>query len=323
MSCKLKKISIIIATVLLVLSSLSFTNLITTKAATAAGNDKITLGVTKNTASIPALMASSNSIFSKENLSVDVKTYDSTSQLNEAINNGTVNIAVTDLVNYASLINEKDNKGWKLAGTLPGYNGLVANKKYKSIKSLKGKTIALDKKDFSKQYLLNVLKKNKMKASSVKIQQIDSQSDRVSALKDGTVDAAVLEDPMMSNAKSNGGKILNRQNMKADNGNVLIINNKYSKRNATAMTMFIDCLNKEIKLLNDSGSYGMAGTVLNSMNYDTNAAKVLTGLSVDFKKVHKIKKSDFNKAFKYAKSHKLYKGKISYKAHTLKITNVK
>jgi hypothetical protein len=67
----------------------------------------------------------------------------------------------------------------------------------------------------------------------------------------------------------------------------------------------------------------MAGTALNKMNYDQEGAKVLTKLELTFKKVHKVKKSDFKKAFKYAKSHKLYKGKVSYKAHTLKVKNVK
>jgi ABC-type nitrate/sulfonate/bicarbonate transport systems, periplasmic components len=181
----------------------------------------------------------------QQNISVEVKNFDSNSQLDSAIKDGTVNAAVTNLVSYAGLVNKKANKSWKLVGTLPGYNGLVANKKYKSVKSLKGKTIALDKKDASKQYLLSVLKKNKMKSSSVKIKQVDGQQDRVNALKDGSVDAAILEDPLMSSAKANGGKILNRQKMSADNGNVLIINSKFAKKNVSSTQILVDTLNKK------------------------------------------------------------------------------
>lgn len=325
MSRKLRKIGIIIATVLLILGTLPFVSL-TAKAAKAADSDdasKITIGTVKNTAAIPALMADATGDFKQQNISVEVKNFDSNSQLDSAIKDGTVNAAVTNLVSYAGLVNKKANKSWKLVGTLPGYNGLVANKKYKSVKSLKGKTIALDKKDASKQYLLSVLKKKKMKSSSVKIKQIDGQQDRVNALKDGSVDAAILEDPLMSSAKANGGKILNRQKMSADNGNVLIINSKFAKKNVSSTQILVDTLNKEIKLLNKTDSYGMAGTALNKMNYDQEGAKVLTKLELTFKKVHKVKKSDFKKAFKYAKSHKLYKGKVSYKAHTLKVKNVK
>jgi ABC-type nitrate/sulfonate/bicarbonate transport systems, periplasmic components len=133
------------------------------------------------------------------NLNVDVKAYDSTKELNSAISDGTVNAAVTDLVNYAAI--SKQHSNWKIAGTMPGYYGLVANKKYKSVKKLKGKTIAVDKADYSKYYLKNVLKKSKLKLSSVKLKQIDSEKDRVSALKSGDVDAAVLQDPSISEAK--------------------------------------------------------------------------------------------------------------------------
>jgi len=322
MSRKLRKIGIIIATVLLVLGTLPFVGLGTAKAADAT-ESKITVGTLKNTASLPTLMADATGDFTQQNISVTVKTFDSNSQLNSAIAEGTVDAAVSNLVSYASLVNDKKNASWKVVGTLPGYNGLVANKKYKSVKSLKGKTIAIDKHDASKQYLLSVLKKNKMKYSSIKVKQVDSMQDRVNALQDGSVDAAVLDDPLMSSAKANGGKILNRQKMSADNGDVLIINKKFAKKNVSSTQILVDTMNKEIKLLNNTGGYGIAGSALNKMNYDQKGAEVLTKLDVSFKKVHKVKKSNFNKDFKYAKSHKLYKGKVNYKAHTLKVKNVK
>ncbi|WP_338232666.1 ABC transporter substrate-binding protein [Companilactobacillus muriivasis] len=323
MSRKLRKIGIIIATVLLILGTLPFMGLSTAKAADTAGNEKITIGVLKNTASLPALMADAAGDFTHQNISVETKTFDSNEQLDAAIKDGTVNAAVTNLVSYAGLVSKKANADWKVAGALPGYSGLVANKKYKSIKSLKGKTIAIDKKDASKQYLLDVLKKNKMKYSSIKVKEVASMQDRVDALKAGSIDAAVLEDPLMSTAKANGGKILNRQKMTANNGSILIMNKAFAKKNTSSMQILVDTMNQEIKMLDKSGGYGMAGTALNKMNFDQKGAKVLTDLDVSFKKIHKVKKSDFNSAFKYAKNHKLYKGKISYKAHTIKIKNIK
>ena len=197
MSRKLRKIGIIIATVLLILGTLPIMGLGTAKAADTAGNEKITIGVLKNTASLPALMADAAGDFTHQNISVETKTFDSNEQLDAAIKDGTVNAAVTNLVSYAGLVSKKANADWKVAGALPGYSGLVANKKYKSIKRLKGKTIAIDKKDASKQYLLDVLKKNKMKYSSIKVKEVASMQDRVDALKAGSIDAAVLEDPLM------------------------------------------------------------------------------------------------------------------------------
>jgi len=327
MSRKLKRVAIIVAAFLLIVGSLPFMGL-TAKADTTAtgkyGNDKMVLGVLKNTASIPAIMGDASGDFNKNNASVEVKIYNSNNELNTAIKNGEVNGAVTDLVSYASLVNTKANKNWKMVGSLPGYSGLVANKKYKSVKSLKGKTVAIDKKDASKQYLVNILKKNKIKYSTgIKVKQIDSENDRVAALKNNEVDAAVLNDPAISNAKGNGAKILNRQKTSVAHSNIFIVNNSFAKKNASSMGIIVYVMNKGIKTLNYSTTYGAAGNALRKMDYNDKGAKYLTDMEIDFPKIHKVKKSEFNSAFKYAKSHKLYKGKVNYKAHTLKVKGVK
>lgn len=317
-----KRIGLAFMAFLLVLGSLSFVNQTTVKAAdTTAGNDKITIGTTKNTAGMPPVMAKVSNEFANNNVDVDVQSFNSNNELNEAISNGTVNVAVTNLVSYASIV--KKNPKWKIAGTLPGYYGLVSNKKYKSIKSLKGKTIAVDKKDGSKQYLQSLLKKNKMKLSSIKIKQIDSQSDRVDSLKNGKIAAAILEDPAISNAKSYGSKILNRQKQNADNGNILIMNTDFSSKNESSVKILINVLDNQIKKINKVGNYTMANDALREFKTTDKATGYMNNMDFTFKKIHKVKKSDFNKAFKYAKAQKLYKGKINYKVHVLKIETVK
>lgn len=319
MSRNLKKIAIMIATVLLIVGSLPFMSL-TTQAAT-AGNDKITIGTIKNTAAMPAVMAKDATDFSRNNINVDVKSFDSNKELNDAIANGDVNVAATDLVSYASLA--KKNSTWKIVGTLPGYYGLVANKKYKKIKNLKGKTIAIDKKSGSKQYLKSILKKNKVKYSSVKVKQIDADSTRVDSLKSGDIDAAVLEDPSISNAKGNGAKVLNRQKTGKDNGQILIANKDFTKKNASSTQILVSVLNSEIKKIDKMGGYGSAQAALRDFSISDKGAKYITNMSITFKKIHKVKKSNFKKAFKYAKSQNLFKGKISYNKYTLKVKGVK
>lgn len=321
MSRSLKKIALIFATLLLVLGSLPFLNLTTAKAATEVGNDKITIGTLKNTAAMPAIVSNETNGFNINNVDVDVKSYDTNTELNDAITQGTVNVAVTDLVSYASLV--KKNPKWQIAGTLPGYSALVANKKYKSIKSLKNKTIALDKTDSSKMYLKTVLKKNKMKLSNVKIKQVDSDNDKVAALKSGSVDAAILDDPAISNAKSNGAKVLNKQKANKDNGDILIINKDFSKTNVSSTQILVSTMNDQIKRFNKIGNYTMWNDALRQFTVTDKAVKSLNSGDMTFKKIHKVKKSDYNKAFKYAKSQKLYKGKISMKGHVLKVKNVK
>lgn len=318
MSRNLKRIAIIVATFLLIVGSLPFMSS-KAQAADTAGTDKITIGTIKNTAAMPAIMAKNEGEFTRNNVDVDVKSYDSNEQLNDAIKNGEVNVATTDLVSYASFAK---GSSWKIIGTLPGYYGLASNKKYKKIKNLKHKTIAVDKKSGSKQYLKSILKKNKVKLSQVKIKQIDSDNDRVNDLKSGKIDAAVLEDPSISNAKGNGAKILNRQKTNKDNGQILIVDNNFAKKNASSTAIVANVMNSQIKNINHFG-YGVAQSALRSFGINNKGAKYITDMELSFKKIHKVKKSNFKKAFKYAKSQKNFKGKISYKKYTLKVKGVK
>lgn len=319
----LKKISIFLAVCLLVLSSFSFIGIKKVSAADIDSNSQVqyTIGTTKNVPSAIAAMGKNLNSYSKSNLSADVKAYDSTKDLNNAIESGTVNAAVTDLVNYAAL--SKKHSNWKIAGTMPGYYGLVANKKYKSVKKLKHKTIAVDKSNYSRFYLKKALKKNKLKLSNVKLKQIDSEADRVSALKDGSVDAAVLQDPSISEAKANGDKVVNKDKIKADNGNVLIINNDYAKKNASNTNILCTVINEQIRTINKSDSYMLTNNSFSEYDVSGKAVQKLNAMTVSFKKMHRVKKSDFKKAFKYAKQQKLYKGKISYNKSTISVKGIK
>lgn len=320
MSRNLKKIAIVVATFLLIVGSLPFMSL-TAQAADTAGTDKITIGTIKNTAAMPAVMAKDAGDYTRNNVDADVKSYDSIQELNNAIANGEVNVATTDLVNYASLV--KKNPSWKVVGTMPGYYGLVANKKYKKIKKLKGKTIAVEKKSAAEQYLKSVLKKNKVKFSKVKIKEIDSDAAGVDALKSGEVDAAVLQDPSISNAKGNGTKILNRQKTSKNHGQILIIDNNYAKKNASATRTIVNVLNFQINNINKVMGYGAAQAALREFGINDKGAKYITKMEIHFQKIHKVKKSDLKKAFKYAKSQKLFKGKVHYNKYTLKVKGVK
>jgi len=319
MSRLVKRVCLFITIAMLIMGSLSFFG-VKTKADT-VGADKITIGVIKNTSAIPLIMAKQSHDYTRNNINVEVKIFDSNKELNDAINQGTVNMAVSNLVSYASISNK--NSEWKIAGTMPGYYGLVANKKYKNIKNLKGKTIAIDKADMSKAYLSGLLKKNKIKISSVKLSQFDSESDRVNAIKEGKVDAAILEDTSLSEAKANGNKCLNKEKTNKDNGNILIISNKFAKKNASSTRTLVDVINGQIKTINEAGTYVIANNAFRELQVSDKAVGKLNNVDVKFIKMHKVKKTCFNRYFKYAKHQKIYNGKFSYNQSNIKIKNVK
>ncbi|WP_334332089.1 ABC transporter substrate-binding protein [Companilactobacillus sp. HBUAS59544] len=314
----LKKIGVFLAACLLVFSTFSFVGI---KNVSAADDVAYTIGTTKDIPSAIASMGKNLNRYTQNNLNADVKAYDSTKDLNSAITDGTVNAAVTDLVNYAAL--SKKNSSWKIVGTMPGYFGLASNKNIKSVKKLKGKTIAVDKSNMSYYYLKNLLKKKKVKLSKVHIKQVDSQADRVNALKDGSIDAAVLSDPSLTEAKVNGSKILNQQKKGADNGNVLIVNNDYAKKNISNTNILASVINEQIRTINKTNSYMQMNNSFSEYNVSGKAVTKLNSMDVKFKKMHKVKKSNFKKAYKFAKQQKLYKGKINYKKTTIKVRHIK
>ncbi len=286
-----------------------------------AGTDKIIVGSTKSVSSLPLYAAEQSKLYTKNGIDVELKLYDTNAELNQAIANNEINVAVTDLVNYSSFAK---GSNWKIGSTMPGYNGLVANKKYKSIKSLKGKKIAVDKKDISGYYLKNLLKKkNKMKLSDVKIKQVDSESTRVSDLKDKKVAAAILSDPSISNAKANGAKVLNKQSYKKDNGNILVFSKDFLSKNVASTNSLYSVIKETIRDINKQG-YVAYDMVLSKYGVSDKAVGILNNMdSLSMKKPHKVKSSDFKKTFKYAKSKKMYKGKISLKKFSYSIKQVK
>ena len=98
-----------------------------------------------------------------------------------------------------------------------------------------------------------------------------------------------------------------------------MINKKFSSKNVTSTKILVKVINEEIKTINDSGTYMVANNAFRQLDVSDKAVGKLNKMDVEFNKIQKVKKSDFNKAFKYAKSQKLYSGKISYKKDNIVI----
>ncbi|MCH4010082.1 ABC transporter substrate-binding protein [Companilactobacillus sp.] len=317
----IKKLGLIFAALLLVVSSLPLLNAQSVKAAdsTDQSDATIKIGTTQSLASLPFYVAQEKQFYQEHNITVELQQFKSAGALNDAIKAGSVNAAVTDLVNFTTIA--KNNKSWKVTGTLTGYNGLVANKKDKNIKSLKGKTIALDKKDGSKLYLKNLLKKNNMKLSDVKIKNIAEQGKRTSSLKSKKVDAAVVADPFISNAKKSGAKVLNKQKASNTNGDVIAINNDYASKHVTDVNNLFNSYQDATKNLNKQG-LTPSDSLLVQLGATRNAAADMNSLDITFKKARRVTVANFDKAVNYSKAQKLIKSRQQLSEVQLKVDKV-
>ncbi|WP_169922470.1 ABC transporter substrate-binding protein [Lactobacillus terrae] len=279
----------------------------------------ITIGAVKGTYAVPLLVAKQYNLDKNNNASIDVKTYNSTKELNDALKAGEITGAFTDLVNYAAIT--KSTSSYKIVGQSSGYQGLVANKKYKKVDSLKGKTIAVEKNDASKYYLKTILEDNNLKLSDVKIKEIADPSDRVSQLKSKKVDAIVVGDPFITNAEKNGAKVLKKQNINKSNDNVIIMSKESLSTDISNVNMFINVYNDGIKAFN-KGGFTTADQVLVEQGATREAAVKMNDLDIDLSKAKKVKKSDYDRVMKYAKSAKVNTKPAEFKKEFAKLANI-
>lgn len=315
----IKKLGLIFAALLLVVSSLPLLNTQNVKAADSTDNT-IKIGTTQSLASLPFYVAQDKKYFQDHNVTVELQQFKTPGELNDAIKAGTVDAAVTDLVNFTQIA--KKNKSWKVAGTLTGYNGLVANKKFKNVKSLKGKKTAVNKQDGTKYYLQKLLKKNNMKLSDVKIKNVDQQASRVKQLKSKKVDAAVVADPFISNAKKNGAKIINKQKANAKNGDVIAFSSAIYQKRVTDLNNIFNSYDDAAKELTKNG-LTPADLLLLQIGATRKSATLMNEFDIKFGNSKRVKSKDFDKAAIYAKKQKLIKTRPSLSSVMVKVDKVK
>lgn len=315
----MKKLGLIFAALLLIVSSLPLLSMQDVKAADST-DTTIKIGTTQSVASLPFYVAQDKKYFQAHNVTVELQQFKTPAELNDAIKAGTVNGAVTDLVNFTQIA--KKNKSWKVAGTLTGYNGLVANKKFKNVKKLKGKKIAVNKQDGSKYYLQQLLKKNNMKLKDVKIKNVEQQSTRVKQLKSKKVDAAVVADPFITNAKKNGAKVINKQKANAKNGDVIAFSSDIYSKRVTDLNNIFNSYDDAAKELTKNG-LTPADLLLLQIGATRKSAAAMNEMEIKFGNSKRVKSSDFDKAAIYAKKQKLIKTRPSLNSVMVKVDKVK
>ena len=153
----------------------------------------------------PFYLAKELKIFDRNNVDVELLNLEKEKSRINALINGEVDLMLSTL-DAAVLAKEKIEDLKIILVLNQSYRGdaLIARQEFKSIEELKGKKIALEKEWVSHYFLLYILDKNGMSSKDVQI--IDMKgSDIGSALISQEVDAAVLWEPWLSQAKHLSG----------------------------------------------------------------------------------------------------------------------
>ena len=155
-------------------------------------------------------MAQEQGLFKKAGLDVQFKQFAGPADGTPPLIAGQLDADLTTADTPILLSRESnDNKlhNVMLVDTSHGADGVVAQKGFKTLKDLKGKTIAVTKGQCNELLLLRGLEKSGMTEQDVTITNMDADAGGAAVLA-GKVPAAVTWEPWLSKAKANGGSIV-------------------------------------------------------------------------------------------------------------------
>ena len=169
------------------------------------GNTKVTLGTTSWPTNMFFYLAEEKGYFEKNGVDVKFQDFTSTTESTNAFVGGQLDFctfASSETISpYSqggdfSIVLETDKSN--------GCEGLVATSDIKSVKDLKGKTVATQLYSVDHMFLLTLLDENGMSEDDINIVDMSIQESG-SAFVAGQCDAACIWDPYFSQAKAAGG----------------------------------------------------------------------------------------------------------------------
>lgn len=175
------------------------------KSSESSGLTKVTLGTSPWPTNMFFYLAEKEGIFEKNGLDVDIQEFSSTTDSSNAFVGGK-----TDFCTYASsetispFAEGADLKVVLETDKSNGCEGIVAKSDIKSVKDLKGKTIATQLYSVDHMLLLTLLDENGMSQDDVNIVDMSIQESG-NAFIAGQCDAASIWDPYFSQAVNAGG----------------------------------------------------------------------------------------------------------------------
>lgn len=161
---------------------------------------------------IPIIIADEKGYFEKEGINVNVQSFKSAKDRDAAFQSGNMDGVISDLV----AISLYQNAGFdvKITGFTDGNFMLIANANsgIKSIKDMKGKSVAISEKTLIEYTLDTLLANNSLEPKDIQKSMVPAMPTRLEMLNTNKVDAALLPEPFSTLAIKDGGILLGSAN---------------------------------------------------------------------------------------------------------------
>lgn len=204
----MKKFICILLSLIMTFSLVACGNKEAEKGSSESGLTKVSLGMVPWPAFELFYLAEEEGIFEKNGLDVDIQEFSSTTDNSSAFVGGQL-----DFCTYASsesispFAEGADFKVVLLADKSNGCEGLVTTSDIKTVKDLKGKTVATQYYSVDHLLLLTLLQENGMTADDIDLVDMTIENAGNTFIA-GQCDAACIWDPYFSQAKNNGANVL-------------------------------------------------------------------------------------------------------------------
>ncbi len=198
----------------------------------------LVIGVLPDLDSIPIVIASMKGYFDAEGLDARIERFTSAQARDAALQTGAIDLAVSDLL-AACFFAEGGFKARAVMAT-DGLYRLVAapGSTASGLKDLEGKSVAISKNTIIEYCLGRMLEAEGMPASSVELVIIPQMPVRLQMLSQGKVDAAILPEPLATQAMLDGASLLDDSARLGVNLGVVIASERALASKASVIAAF-------------------------------------------------------------------------------------
>jgi NitT/TauT family transport system substrate-binding protein len=206
--------------------------------------EKVNVGILPIVDALPFYLATSKPIFKENRLDVQVLSFLSEKERDEALVHGSVDAIVTDLPS-GILLNQR-GRGFSIIRTVmrtnprrPMYALMTSSKDIMNLIQVKGKSIAISKDLNSRFIAEKLLHGEGLRPEELRwIIKDDMESVFKSLFKD-EVKVALFREPFVTYSTKRGAKILSDDAMKALGISVILFSNEFMNRNSESVKKFL------------------------------------------------------------------------------------
>lgn len=261
---KFKKMLAIITTTLTAISLIACSP---AEETTTSSNKPLNFGLMGSIDAVPLVIAKEKGFFKEEGVEVNIETFKNSKDRDAAFQGGNLDGVICDEV--AISLYQNADFDVKITGITDGDFMLIASADsgIKSLRDLKGKSVAISEKTAIEYTLDSILEKNSMNPNDVEKSIVPPIPTRLEMLRSNNVDAALLPEPFSSLALADGGILLGSATGLATYPSVTAFTQEVIDSRGSDLKGFYKAYNKAVDYINNTQVSEFEDIIIETVGY--------------------------------------------------------